>query len=220
MNNTIPNFDKQSLTVKNELVTVEILFERMNNQNEFLYKNSYDKVIELNEIENSSSSLILKIYFQSQLPLSILIQGIDGGIFLHTANGEKNSYSVKLLEDTIVFSLGFTFFMFDLINLDIRWKIRPDLADIFEFYNLQDDYLLRGELAIHRIDKCGNVKWSYGGKDIWVNINGKPEVIIENDKILLTDFENNEYIINFDGETLEDTSRLKQQKIRRWWKFW
>ena len=210
------------LTVKDEKLTVEILFIRNDNQNEILNQIEYDKIIELKEIDNWSSALILKIIFIKKPQRTILITGIDGGLYLHSANEKDNSYSVKLFENYILFSLGFTFFLFDINKQDIKWKIRPDIAEVFEFYDLQDDFLLRGEHSIHRIDKDGEVKWSYGGRDIWVNIDGKPEVIIEIDKILLTDFDNNEYVINFDGETIEDKPRLRQKykQTKKWWKFW
>ena len=45
----------------------------------------------------------------------------------------------------------------------------------------------------------GDIKWSFSGKDIWVNIEGKQEVEIKDDRIKLIDFENNEYEIDFNG---------------------
>ena len=220
MNDTIPNYNRQTLTVKNDFVTVELLFERGENLKETQSK--FDKIIELNEIKNWTSSLELKINFTDQPTKTCLITGIDGGLYLHTADDKDNSYSVKLEDNFLIFSLGFTFFSFDTLSQEIIWKVRPDMAEVFEFYDLQDDFLLRGELEIHRIDKNGNIKWSYGGRDIWVNIDGKTEVIIETEKIILTDFDSNEYIIDFEGKTIEDKPRQIKQYIKtsKWWKFW
>ena len=220
-NETITDFDRQTLTVKNESITVELFFERNKNQLEYHNQNSYDKVIELNEVSNWTSEVNVKIIFPTKTQ-KVLIRGIDGGLYLHSAEENENSYSVKLIENEIIFSLGFTFFCFDIIEQKIKWKIRPDIAEVFEFYDLQDDFLVRGELAIHRIDKNGKIKWSYGGRDIWVNIEGKREVQIIDNKIYLTDFENNEYVINFDGQTLEDKPKINNQNktINKWWKFW
>ncbi|MBK8145050.1 MAG: hypothetical protein IPK62_08660 [Bacteroidetes bacterium] len=103
-------------------------------------------------------------------------------------------------DDKLYFSLGFTFFSFDLIESQIIWQVRPDTAEIFEFYDLENDFLLRGELEIHRITKNGEIKWSFGGKDIWVNMEGKREVQIESNRIKLTDFNNDKYIIDFNGK--------------------
>ena len=58
------------------------------------------------------------------------------------------------------------------------------------------------ELASHEYYCKGNggdIKWSFSGKDIWVNIEGKQEVEIKDDRIKLIDFENNEYEIDFNG---------------------
>ena len=52
------------------------------------------------------------------------------------------------------------------------------------------------------------MKWSFGGRDIWVNLEGKSEVNIEENKIRLFDFESNEYLLNFDGVLLEDMPRI------------
>jgi len=195
-------FDYQFLTISNESYTVEISFEGGFCEQKTLDHLGSDKVIEVNTPTQSTSVLYLKTVYANQHQKTCTILGIDGSIYLHTANDKDNSYSLKLTDNCLIFSLGFTFLCFDLITQDINWHTRPDHAEIYEFYDLQDDYLLRGEYAIHRIDKNGNVKWSYGGKDIWVNFDGKSEVIIESDKILLTDFDNNEYVINYEGKTL------------------
>ncbi len=215
-------FDHQFLTISNESYTVEISFEGGFCEQKTLGHLGSDKVIELNEPTQKTSVLYLKTVYPNQPKKTCTILGIDGGVYLHTANDKDNSYSVKLSDNCLILSLGFTFLCFDLIAQDIIWHIRPDHAEIFEFYDLQDDYLLRGEYAIHRIDKNGNVKWSYGGMDIWVNIDGKSEVIIESDKILLTDFYNNEYVINYEGKTMKDSqsgNRTEKQKSK-WWKIW
>jgi|JI7StandDraft_1071085.scaffolds.fasta_scaffold00682_7 hypothetical protein len=215
-------FDHQFLTISNESYTIEISFEGGFCEQKTLGHLGCDKVIELNEPTQKPSVLFLKTVYPNQPQKTCTILGIDGGIYLHTADDKDNSYSVKLSDNCLILSLGFTFLCFDLIAQDIIWHIRPDHAEIFEFYDLQDDYLLRGEYAIHRIDKNGNVKWSYGGMDIWVNIDGKSEVIIESDKILLTDFYNNEYVINYEGKTMKDSqsgNRTEKQKSK-WWKIW
>jgi hypothetical protein len=215
-------FDHQFLTISNESYTIEISFEGGFCEQKTLGHLGCDKVIELNEPTQNTSVLFLKTVYPNQPQKTCTILGIDGGVYLHTADDKDNSYSVKLTDICLILSLGFTFLCFDVNTQDITWNIRPDHAEIFEFYDLQDDYLLRGEYAIHRIDKNGNVKWSYGGMDIWVNIDGKSEVIIESDKILLTDFDNNEYVINYEGKTMMDRqsgNRTEKQKSK-WRKIW
>lgn len=202
MTNTTPNFDKQELNLSNEFWKVELNIERGKSVNKDFFK--YDKIIKLFESNEWTSNLTIRTENQNNEVKNCLVSGIDGAIYLHTSNDIENSYSVKLKDSYLVLSLGFTFLAFDLEKQEIIWSIRPDMSEIFEFYDLQDDYLLRGEIAIHRIDNDGQIKWSYGGRDIWVNINGENEVIIETDKILLTDFNNDKYLIDFDGKTIEN----------------
>ncbi len=189
--------DIQILTISNEFLTVELSYKNIDCDN-----TSYDKTIELNE--NGSKILVLKTIYPTGTQKKYVITGLYEGSYLHTADNKENCYTAKLIDNFLIFSLSNTFFSFDIDRQEIKWKVMPDAAALFEFYDLEDDFLLRGELGIYRIDKNGNVKWRYGGHDIWVNIEGKREVEIKNGKILLTDFSNNKYVINFDGETLVD----------------
>lgn len=198
------NFDTQKLTVGNDNWTVELWFERRHLESKVIDARNYAKTIDLSNTGESGSRLAIKTTNNLGETKSCLIIGIDGGTYLHVADDKDKSQSVKLLNDHLILSSGYTFFSFNINKQEIEWKLRPDMAEVFEFYDLQDDYLLRGELEIHRIDRNGNVKWSYAGRDIWVNIDGKKEVIIENDKIILTDFEANVYVIDFNGQTLEE----------------
>jgi hypothetical protein len=47
---------------------------------------------------------------------------------------------------------------------------------------------IRSELEIHIIDFKGKIKWSCGGKDIWLNIEGKSELTILDNELKLIDF--------------------------------
>ena len=218
MSDFIPNFDKQELTLSNEFWKVELLLERGNNVTQ---KQIVNKTIELGEPSEWISNLRIKTITKNNIVKSCLLSGLDGGIYLHTANDEEKSYSVKLIDNILIFSLGFRFLAFDIEKQEIKWSIKPDTTEIFEFYDLQEDFLVRGEHEIHRIDKDGQIKWSYGGRDIWVNIDGEIEVIIETDKILLTDFNNNKYVIDFNGKILEDKPYIRPiSKKQKWWKFW
>lgn len=198
------NFNNQSLTISNEDWNVELLYESTFSDKKEIKDSENDKIIKLSEQRDWNSILKLTIRNKSGYLKTCLLKGIDGGSYLHKSDKTDNSQSVKLIDNDLIMSLGFTFLSLNIQNLEINWKIRPDMAEIFEFYDLEKDFLLRGELGIHRIDQNGNVKWSYSGRDIWVNIDGNDEVKIEKDQIHLVDFQSNEYKIDFDGNTLED----------------
>lgn len=213
-------FDIQKLKVDNKLANIELIYESYNSENNVLANQQYDKKIKLTETEFATSLLSIKTTTKHETK-TCLISEIEGGIYLHTANKIETSYSVKLEDEILYCSLGFTFIAFNIETQEIIWKIRPDTAEIFEFYDLDNDFLLRGELSIHRIDKSGNIKWEFGGRDIWVNIEGKKEVEILQDRIKLIDFESNEYEIDYNGNILADRQKNKQNApTKKWWKIW
>ncbi len=198
MDNQTPDFKNQNIILTNEQWSVEISGGSRLRTEEFQGK--VNKTILLADINEWTGSVLIKSIAKSGIKNECLIEGIDGGFYLHSKDIKDLSQSVQLNDDKLYFSLGFTFFSFDLIESQIIWQVRPDTAEIFEFYDLENDFLLRGELEIHRITKNGEIKWSFGGKDIWVNMEGKREVQIESNRIKLTDFNNDKYIIDFNGK--------------------
>lgn len=170
------------------------------------------KVIERNRLctnviavtdSDDSGGVFIKISEEGKEDEFVYVSGIDGSYYLLAKSEKDNAQSVKLFNDNLILSLGFTLVSIHLKTIQLNWKIRPDIAAIFEFYDLQDDLLLRGEMCIYRITQSGEIVWQYKGKDIWVNIDGKPEVTILENTIRLIDFESNEYIIDFNGKTLK-----------------
>jgi hypothetical protein len=152
---------------------------------------------------------------------SVLIVGIEDAFYLHQATLEDKSQSVKLSEEGLILSLGTALVCLSWPDFQLNWKFKPDFGPIFEFYELEDDILLRGELSIYRINMQGQVIWSFGGLDIWVNINGKREVTILEKSIKLIDFDSNEYIIDFDGKLLHGPPRKANRTLLKpWLKFW
>jgi hypothetical protein len=184
---------------------VELSYEHWSSASKELNQQHCELEIQIAEPDQFSSSLILTVKDNQKSTIkNCFIKGIDGSCYLHQTAENDPSQSIKLEGDDLIISIGFTLLSFNLSTIQLRWKIRPDQAEIFEFYDLEGDILLRGELAIHRIDKKGNIKWSYVGQNIWVNIAGKKEIEIGNNKIKLVDFESNEYWIGFDGKTLKE----------------
>lgn len=197
------NFDIQNLTVESAKWKIELIYESSYSPQNIIANQTYDCKIEIGDEGEWTSRLALICAKNGELFKNCLISGINGGCYFHLSTMDDNSQSVKLLDNELIISLGFTFASFDLNMMRLNWKIRPDMSEIFEFYDLEDDFLLRGELQIHRIDRNGNIKWSYGGRDIWVNPDGKEEVTIHKDKIELIDFESNRYLIDYNGKTIK-----------------
>jgi hypothetical protein len=196
------NFDIQNLTIESTEWKIDLIYESYNSSQNYTANQTYDCKLEIGNESEWTSQLALICSKNGESLKNYLITGIDGSCYFHLSTEDDNSQSVKLLDNELIISLGFTLVSFDLDKMRLNWKIRPDMAEIFEFYELKEDFILRGELQIHRVDRNGNVKWSYGGRDIWVNPNGKKEVTIHEDEIELIDFESNRYFIDYNGKTI------------------
>jgi hypothetical protein len=209
--------ENQNLNISNAFWNIEISYSKINSERE---KYGIEKTIELQNEYKTSSVFIYIQEKSTKTTKSIELNGIDGAFYLHKSTEKDQSQSVKLDENNLILSLGFTLFSLNLKKTEIDWLLRPDIAEIFEFYDLEEDILLRGECEIHRVDKNGTLKWSFGGRDIWVNLEGKKELNIEKNSIRLFDFESNEYLINFDGELLNEKQKIIKTTLftnpKRW----
>jgi hypothetical protein len=103
-------------------------------------------------------------------------------------------------------------------SLDLIWNKEFDIFTNLSIYQHENDILIHGELEIFRITKEGEIIWSFGGRDIWINTQGKTEFSIEDNVIRLFDFESNEYVIDFDGNQIEDNPKVTPKEIKKkWW---
>ena len=218
-------------------VTKDIFFEHetsISNDNwivDLSYKNSNAKNKKIELIENIPIIQITNKDFYSAIRIDVtdkkglikscVLSGIGGAFILYPKSKAENEYqSVLINNGNLILSLGFTLMSIDLKSLSVNWKIKPDIAEIFEFYELEKDILLRGEFGIHRIDLKGNIKWTFSARDIWVNMDGKKEVKIEKNAIRLFDWESNEYLIDFNGKLIEDKPfRANKETRKKWWKW-
>jgi hypothetical protein len=95
-----------------------------------------------------------------------------------------------------------TVFCLLLPDLELNWSLQADQTICFQIFKFQDDYLTHGELQIARLGKDGKIKWVFGGADIFVSTEGKDEFKLEQDHIMLTDFCNTKYKIDFEGNLI------------------
>ena len=103
-------------------------------------------------------------------------------------------------------------------SLELHWQKEIDAFTNFSIYKLEKDFIIHGELEIFRITKEGDIIWRFGGRDIWVTIEGTNEITIETNTIRLFDFQSNEYVLDFDGNQIEDNPRIVPEQIKKkWW---
>ena len=72
----------------------------------------------------------------------------------------------------------------------------------FAIYKVEKGYIIYGEIEITMLDLNLIKKWSFSGKDIFVSVSGKNPFEIRENSILLYDFEDNRYEIDFDGNPI------------------
>ena len=164
------NFDNQNIELENQEFKVTIG-----------YTNHDDGTLEINS-ESLLDDNKHQITFES-----------GEGFWLTKRTEKDDAQSVKLLSDKLIIALYQDLVCFKIPELTIEWHLELDEMPIYEFLDIEDDILLRGELQIFRINMNGEIIWSTYGEDIWVNIEGKPEMQIVNDHLILTDFNGQEY---------------------------
>jgi len=201
MTNT--SFNIQKLTISADKWKVDLYYEIWHPDTKTIQKNKTDSVIELSDKGEWDSYLRIDITDEKS-KRTCNITGIQGSTYLHRSSDPKNGQSVKIDNDNLILSLGMNFISIDLNELKLNWKLEPDIAEVFEFYELENDYLLRGEVGIHRIDKIGQLKWTFSAIDIWVNMEGRPEIDITEKSIKLLDFNSDQYEIDFDGKEIKN----------------
>ncbi len=96
-----------------------------------------------------------------------------------------------------------TVYSFKLPGLALNWKKQFDPATCFSIYPLHDDFLIHGELQIKRVDINGNVKWNFSAKDIFVTQDGSEAVRLFGERIEITDWNGDTYVLNNDGKLIE-----------------
>ena len=197
------SFDIQNLTISTDKWKADLYYESWNAPTKTIRKNESNFVIELSEKGEWDSTLKIDLG-DEKLKRTLIVTGIQGGAYLHKKSDDQNGQSVKIDKNNLILSLGMNFISIDLNDLKLNWKLEPDMAEVFEFYDLENDYLLRGEVGIHRIDKTGKVKWTFLATDIWVNMEGRPEVEITDNSIKLLDFNSDQYEIDFDGKEIKN----------------
>ena len=187
-------FNQQEIELESEKYHVRLIYQK---EPKDLAQES-DKIL----LDSDNEGILLVIIDNKEGTENRGIIKTRGGFYL-LAKDERGAQSIKLEKDYLYLSLETEFICINLLEFNIHWNVEPDRTAVFEFYDIDNDFLLRGELEIHRISKNGDIVWSFGGKDIFVNMDGEDEVKVMDNFILLTDFDNNSYQIDFNGKLIE-----------------
>jgi hypothetical protein len=110
--------------------------------------------------------------------------------------------SVIIDNDRLITRCCNTVFCLTLPDLTLNWMIEADWATCFSIHTYQDSYITHGETSIARIDRMGNLLWSYSGADIFVCLEEGNPFEMHDNYIELTDFNGGKYQIDYNGEIL------------------
>ena len=197
------NFEIEILDEPNYIINSVENLRQYNNV--YCYTNDYE-----DQFLPTSKHAIIISEFGEQVA-SAIICDIGGGTGIY-----ENAFIID--NDKIWIRICNKIYCLEIPSLDLIWNKEFDTFTNLSIYQHENDILIHGELEIFRITKEGDLIWSFGGRDIWINTQGKAEFSIENNVIRLFDFESNEYVIDFNGNQIEDNPRIIQKKIKKkWW---
>ena len=140
--------------------------------------------------EYQTSKHGIRIYTEGQLINDCIVIGSGGATGIY-----ENSSIVDC--DEILVCCCDTVFCLTVSNLELKWRTRADEATCFTIHKLDNDYIVYGELQISRLDRNGNIIWSFGGADIFVSLDEEESFKLEADHIALSDFNKKKYKIDF-----------------------
>jgi len=161
--------------------------------NVFQYNHVYDQ-----EEGAYKSSVGIKIYQNEELIDSAFISFWGGGTVV-------TETSVIIDDGALLACCGHSVFCFKIPTFDLLWHTIADMATSFEIFPIRDGYIVHGELQITRLNKNGIMLWQTYGADIFVTVDGSEQFEVTESYIIATDWNNDVYVINFDGETISHT---------------
>lgn len=129
----------------------------------------------------------------------------------------RNSYRLSLVGDCytsldkcailenskLIILQNWDLYVFDLEKCDITEYHNVDnIGCNFGIYKISDGYIIYGEIEIQKLDFNFNQVWEFSGKDIFVSITGRTAFEIDGNTIKLCDFQDNCYVLDFDGNEI------------------
>lgn len=85
--------------------------------------------------------------------------------------------------------------MINVVTLDV-------LGSIIDMFEVNDNYLIYGEVYIVMLDASLHELWTFMGRDIFISMTGKKSFELKNDSICLYDFVDNYYELDYEGNQI------------------
>jgi hypothetical protein len=186
--------------------------------NHYTYQNLRIKIFDDRSFTPGSDNIhtyLSYYYSQDEMDYHNLYHGVkifDGdteidSCLLLGSGGTTGIHQTSSLLDgnQLLICCGDSLFCLTLPLLELKWSIQVDMATCFQVLKHQNDYLVHGEVEISRINRKGEIKWTFMGADIFVSIKGDESFTLQPNHIALIDFERNRYEIDFDGRLIWDS---------------
>ena len=117
--------------------------------------------------------------------------------------GETEGENIVLDNEILTIMLDGFIVQIDINNNQMaKCKETDSFGSAFTMKKYKNDFIVHYECAIVRYDENLNEIWSFGGADIFANVNGKVTFVMAKDRIKLYDFEDNYYEIDYDGKII------------------
>ena len=154
-----------------------------------MYDHRYDD-------ERCSSYIQVRICKDKEILKTVLLGSDGGGTVVH-----ETSFIIE--QDRVVMCCYDSIFCLSIADLKLLWKTQADSVTCFEIYKYKDSYIIHGELEISRLGRDGTILWQQSGADIFTTLEGgKDDLLITENYILATDWDNRKYKFDFDGNVI------------------
>ena len=166
--------------------------------NNFVYDIQYatEHIHEDNEFNTKYGIFVTDI--NNEVIKNAVVVADGGGI------STPHERSVLIDEGHLVFIIGDSVFCFDLPSLEPIWNItNRNTVLCFEIVKVCDGYVIWGELSVFKVNFDGKIEWDFSGRDIFVTPEGKDDFVIQDDLIIVKDWDYNIYKIRLDGKEVK-----------------
>ena len=187
--------------LKNEEFSVEIKLDSTYTINSADNPFHYDKILYARETFQND-------YYKT---LSIEVDN-DIDIFKIALIGDYFSYDFDcavLNDDILTVLQNQNLTSISLTDFTILKSVKlPENGTNYGIYRCKHGYLIYGEIQITMLDREFNVQWDFIGRDIFVTQNSNKPFAFNDKKIMLYDWENNYYELDYNGNLIRNCQKI------------
>ena len=172
--------------------TIQIFEDRIYNSksNDNIHHYSFEYFSKIDEYYNSKFGITIKENDK------ILNSAIILGAGAYSGPPDNSRYTIE--DNFMIICCGNALFSILLPSFGLNWVKEVDPGTAFEIYKMHEDYIVRGEEAITRINKHGEIIWQKYGSDIFVTPDNDFYFKIIGSSIYTISWDGREYQFDYD----------------------